>query len=372
MNGTVQQVAVRMPAQRRPLPAPWADVRRILCVRADNMGDVVMTGPAIRALQETWPQAHITLMASPSGAAIGRRLPGVHALLPYTAPWVKQDAAPDAAADARMLETVRAGGFDAAVVFTVYTQSALPAALFCHLAGIPRIAAHVRENPYGIVTHWVPDTAPQDDGRHEVQRQLDLVAALGAHTPDPRLRLCHPAHAEATLTTKLAARDLPTRGWVVVHPGATAASRRYPAARFAQAVAALHPELPVIVTGSAAEHDLAEAVCQGAGRGANLAGLLDLDELVVLLTRARLLVSNNSGPVHLAAATGTPVVDLYALTNPQHTPWRVRSRVLNHDVPCRYCYRSVCPEGHHACLTGVTPQQVTAAAHELIDAHSPS
>ncbi|MGH9159782.1 MAG: SDR family NAD(P)-dependent oxidoreductase, partial [Vicinamibacteraceae bacterium] len=84
------------------------------------------------------------------------------------------------------------------------------------------------------------------------------------------------------------------------------------------------------------------------------------------VAEAPLLVSNNTGPVHLAAALGTPVVDLYALTNPQHTPWRVSSRVLFQDVPCRYCYKSVCPKGHHRCLRGVSPGDVLAAIRSLM------
>jgi ADP-heptose:LPS heptosyltransferase len=79
------------------------------------------------------------------------------------------------------------------------------------------------------------------------------------------------------------------------------------------------------------------------------------------------LLSNNSGPVHLASALGTPVVDLYALTNPQHMPWQTPHRVLYQDVPCRWCYRSVCPEGHHACLNGVAVDDVVAAASELME-----
>lgn len=81
-----------------------------------------------------------------------------------------------------------------------------------------------------------------------------------------------------------------------------------------------------------------------------------------------MLVGNNSGPAHIAAAVGTPVVDLYALTNPQHTPWMVPSRVLNHDVPCKYCYKSVCPMQHHHCLTLVEPARVVAAVQELAGA----
>src|SRR5207302_7487370 len=88
--------------------------------------------------------------------------------------------------------------------------------------------------------------------------------------------------------------------------------------------------------------------------------------LGALIALAPLLISNNTGPVHVAAAVGTPVVDLYALTNPQHTPWAVPSRVLSYDVPCKYCYKSVCPEGHHDCLRRVTPDAVVEAACELL------
>ena len=97
----------------------------------------------------------------------------------------------------------------------------------------------------------------------------------------------------------------------------------------------------------------------------SLAGMLGLGELGALIGGARLLVCNNSGPAHLAAAIGTPSVVLYALTNPQHTPWRAPTRVLNRQVPCRDCLCSVCPEGHHACLLGVLPEEAADAALEL-------
>jgi ADP-heptose:LPS heptosyltransferase len=73
----------------------------------------------------------------------------------------------------------------------------------------------------------------------------------------------------------------------------------------------------------------------------------------------------------MAAALGTPVVDLYALTNPQHTPWETPHRVLFHDVPCKYCYKSVCPEGHHDCLRRVPPEAVVRAARELLGRGQP-
>jgi ADP-heptose:LPS heptosyltransferase len=103
----------------------------------------------------------------------------------------------------------------------------------------------------------------------------------------------------------------------------------------------------------------------------SLAGRLSLGELGAALGLAAVAVTSDIGPAHIAAAVGAPVVDLYALTHPQHTPWNVRSRVLFHDVPCRFCYASTCPEGHQACLAGVAPRRVADAVRELLAAARP-
>jgi ADP-heptose:LPS heptosyltransferase len=92
---------------------------------------------------------------------------------------------------------------------------------------------------------------------------------------------------------------------------------------------------------------------------------LDTPRLAALVELAPLVLTNNTGPAHLAAAVGTPVVDLYALTNPQHTPWQVPQRVLSFDVECRHCFKSVCPERHHLCLRNVRPDEVAEAVMEL-------
>src|SRR5690242_9829602 len=158
--------------------ASWTDAERILCVRLDTLGDVLMTTPAIRALKHASPRRHITLMTSVSGAAAGRLIPEVDDVLVYDAPWMKAGsrhvaARPDV--DLTMIEHLHQRSFDAAIIFTVYSQSALPAAVLCYLAGIPRRLAHCRENPYDLLTHWVRETEPDTRLRHEVRRQLDLV-----------------------------------------------------------------------------------------------------------------------------------------------------------------------------------------------------
>lgn len=349
--------------------ARWENARRILCIRLDYMGDVLMSTPAIRALKQSAPDRHITLLTSGSGAAVARYIPEIDDTIRYAAPWMKSSEAHDAAQDMALVSRLAAGGFDAAVIFTVYSQNPLPAAMLCYLAGIPLRLAHCHENPYQLLTHWIPDPEPQRKLRHEVRRQLDLVAAVGAHAEDERLSFRIPDADKAHVRDLLASMEIhPGQPWIALHPGATAASRRYPARHWTAAAQQLAAATgcPLVFTGSTEEASLVDDIRTAVPGTHSVAGRLDLGQLAALVAQASVLVSNNTGPAHLAAAVGTPVVDLYALTNPQHAPWQVASRVLFRDVPCRYCYKSVCPQGHHACLAGVPPEHVVAAARELL------
>ncbi|HKN88328.1 MAG TPA: glycosyltransferase family 9 protein [Nitrospiraceae bacterium] len=350
--------------------ASWTDAERILCVRLDTLGDVLMTTPAIRALKHASPGRRITLMTSASGAAAGRLIPEVDEVLIYDAPWMKAGSSHvDAGPDLDMVEHLRRAAFDAAVIFTVYSQSALPAAMLCYLAAIPRRLAHCRENPYELLTHWVRETEPDTCLRHEVRRQLDLVATVGARTDDERLSIAIPDRVNTVVDILLTGLIEMGRRFVVIHAGATAVSRRYRPEGFAIVGRRLVEELgyEVIFTGTEPERPLIEEIqAEMRAPSHSLVGSLSLPAFAAVLARASLLVSNNTGAVHVAAAVGTPIVDLYALTNPQHTPWQVPHRVLFQDVPCKYCYKSVCPEGHHNCLRLVEPDQVLHAAAELL------
>ncbi len=372
------------------LPArPWTDLGRVLAMRLDNLGDLLMTTPALSALRSGLPDARITLLASPSSAAAAAHLPMVDEVWPFAAPWVQRPSAEQDEGhelgqhEARLVDQLAEEGFDAAVIFTVCTQSALPAALLCRLAGIPRRLAHSRENPYGLLSHWVPEVDQVGGGtpadavppRHEVARQLALMASVGLHCSDDRLRFEVLAAHRRRLADRLHAAGIDAhRPYAVLHPGATAASRRWPAERFGQvAHELLQAGCAVVFSGTQAEMTLCQAGLQPCAQrmqpdpaAVSLAGLLCLGELAALIEGASVLITNNSAPAHLAAALGTPVVTLYALTNPQHTPWRAVSRVLSHDVPCRWCLKSVCPQGHHDCLRRVEPAQVTEAALQLL------
>jgi lipopolysaccharide heptosyltransferase II len=353
---------------------PWLDARNILVVRVDHLGDVVMTTPAITAIRHSSPGARITLLASRAGAAARRHIPALDDAIAYDAPWTvgtAQGEGRSAQGDKRLVNELCRRGFDAAIIFTACAHSALPAALVCRLAGIPMRLGYSREDPCDLLTDWVPDGEVCASGmRHEVMRQLDLVRSVGFHVCDERMQFRYEAEDVLSMRRKFvqAGADL-LRPYVVVHPGGAASSRHYPAERFGVAAQSVVEATGcgVVFVGGATEATLVtRAQSQMRDPGVSLAGQLTLGELGALIAGAQVMVCNNSGPVHIAAAVGTPVAVLYALTNPQHTPWKVASHVLNHDVPCRNCLQTVCPEKHHACLDEVEPDAVAHAALDLI------
>jgi lipopolysaccharide heptosyltransferase II len=347
----------------------WNNAQRLLCVRLDSLGDVLMTTPAIAAIKASRPNCQITLMTSEAGAALAPQLPMVDDVWVYDAPWLKATAPRhNSQPEYQVLEELKRRHYDGCIIFTVYSQNPLPTAFMAYMADIPLRLAHCRENPYQLLTHHMRDPEPELF-RHEVQRQLDLVASVGYQPGDLRLQLTVPEDAERRIARLLAELNLnPTQPWIVVHPGASAPARRYPPELFVEVVRSLvNTGITVLFTGTHPERPLVESIrCQLGRATHSLVGKLDLPGLSALLSAAPLLLSNNTGPVHIAAALGTPVVDLYALTNLQHTPWQVPHRVLFYDVPCRICYKSVCPEGHHHCLQLLAPQDVVDAVLDLL------
>lgn len=363
------------------LAEQWRDAKRILAVRLDNLGDVLLTTPALHAIKVSVPQVHLTLLTSPVGAQVGALDPDIDEVIVYTAPWMDPwgQLPQDSAREQRMIETLRAGHYDGAMIFTSYHQSALPAAYLCYLADIPLRAAASIDGPGSLLTtrHKHPERM-----MHEVERGLDLVGAVGMRDDSAQhgeLRLCPPDTARAAIRARLTAPGnvQVERPLVVVHPGCSMPARTYPWNLYAQVVERLVQRLGanVLVTGSPDERTLVERVCRSVPDDVRasiypLAGALTFPELCALIEAADATITNNTGPMHISAAVKTPVVALFALTNPpeQWGPWHVPSRVLNHDVACRICYSRICPYGHE-CLRLVSPEAVVDATEELLGEH---
>jgi lipopolysaccharide heptosyltransferase II len=349
----------------------WRAARRILLVRLDNLGDVLVTTPAFHALRKCLPQAELTLLASPIGAQAGRLNRDLHDVIVYESPQMDpwQKLPHDSNREQRMITLLRERQFDGAIIFTSFRQSSLPAAYLCYLADIPLRHAASIDGPGSLLTtrHKHPEGM-----LHEVERGLDLVGALGLYTDQTELVLEVPEAPRAQIA-QLVARF--PRPFVVVHPGCSMPARTYPADMFAKVAELLVARLgaSVALTGSAGERPLIELVLGGLSHAARqatlpLAGALEFASFCALVEAADLVITNNTGPMHMAAALKTPVAALFALTNPpeQWGPWRVPHRLLYHEVPCRLCYSRVCPLGHE-CLRRVSPTQVLDAAAELLE-----
>ncbi|WP_231928895.1 HAD-IIIA family hydrolase [Micromonospora echinaurantiaca] len=338
--------------------------RTVLVVRSDSAGDVLVTGPGIRAVAAGADR--VVLLCGPRGRAAADLLPGVDEIIEHPLPWI--EATPDPVDPTAMRELVgrlAAVGADEAVIFTSFHQSPLPLALLLRMAGVPRIAAISDDYPGSLldIRHRVPVGIP------EPERALSLAAAAGyALTDDePTLRLRPEVLAAAADPVPAGHPALAEPGYVVVHPGASVPARAADPERHTEIVAALLAAgHRVVVTGGPDESDLTARVA--AAGAVDLGGRFDLAGLARVLAGARCLVVGNTGPAHLAAAVGTPVVSLFAPTVPfgQWGPWRVPTvRLGDATAACRDTRAARCPVPGHPCLGDVDPTEVVAAVRVL-------
>lgn len=316
----------------------WNEFKNILCLRMDNFGDVLMAQPALRALKQSFPKTKLTLLTSSVGGVIVKYLPEVDKLIAFDAPWVRlENNSNNSETIKKITDKLKKDQFDAAIIFTNYSQSSLPAAMLCYLAKIPQVLAYCRENPYQLINNWVPDKEPFTKPKHGVKRQLDLVNHIGAETSSQSLSVKASQNARKKILEKLKSEKINTKKpWIVLHAGVSEDKRLYPVKLFGKAAKMMVDDMnfQVVVTGSKDEKKLAEGVIKNADKNIySLAGKLNFEELIGIIDLTPLIISNNTGPVHIASALNTPVVDMYARTNPEHTPWKVKSRVLYFDVP---------------------------------------
>jgi ADP-heptose:LPS heptosyltransferase len=230
------------------------------------------------------------------------------------------------------------------------------------MAGVPFVAATSVDYPGSLldVRHRIGDDV------HEVERALDLAASAGFPLPPGDDRALRIRGAEDTVA------GLPAGEYVVVHPGASVPARAWEPDANAELVRALAESgRPVVVTGAPAERELTAHVA-GPPHPAvtDLGGRTSLAELARVLAGARCVVVGNTGPAHLAAAVGTPVVSLFAPTVPavRWRPWMVPHELIGVDVPCAGCRARVCPVPGHPCLGGVTVTEVLGAVDRLAPA----
>lgn len=336
----------------------------VLVARLDSAGDVLLAGPALRAVAAGADR--VTLWCGPQGQDCAALLPGVDEVLSAGVEWVAAEPGPvdrDRVDD--LVDRLAAVGADQAIVLTSFHQSALPTALLLRMAGVGTVAAVSDDYPGSLldVRHRLPE-----DG-HEVERALSLVATLGYRLPAGDTgRLAVEVGRDGPPAT-------PAPPYAVVHPGASVPARAWPGARHAQVVDALLAQgWRVAVTGGPHETALTAQVAGGATRTSapgvvNLGGRTTWRELAHVLAGAEVFVGANTGPAHLAAAVGTPVVSLFAPTVPAERwrPWGVPHELLgDHAIACAGCRARECPLPGHPCLTSVTAADVLDGVRRVL------
>jgi ADP-heptose:LPS heptosyltransferase len=322
---------------------------RVLVARQDDIGDVLLAGPAVRAVAERADE--VVLLCGPRGRAAADMLPGVDRVVEWRAPWIDPDHVPvEQAAVDRLVRELK--GFDRALILTSFHQSPLPLALLLRLAGTPWIGGISEDYPGSLLDlRHRPDTDVP-----EPLRMLALVEDAGFPSlGDARLRVRGPLPDIDHLTGG--------PGYVVVHPGTCVPARAWPPGHCAEAVRLLAKAgRRVVVTGHKDEKDLTALV---AGEdGLDLGGRTSLPELASVLRSACAVVAGNTGPAHLAAAVGTPVVSLFAPTVPaaRWAPFGVPLALLgDQQAPCKDSRARECPVDGHPCLASVSADEVAAA-----------
>ncbi|MBI3291240.1 MAG: glycosyltransferase family 9 protein [Elusimicrobia bacterium] len=344
----------------------WTSIQKLLILRLDHIGDVVLSLPVYRAVKRENPGLHLTVLVSSDGAAVLRDEPSINEIWTYEAPWfarhlVSGKGYPEFL---RLVAKIRCARFDAAIDL----RGDLRHILLLWLAGIPLRLGYGITGGGPLLTHELS----YDGEQHVLQRNLVFLNIGGSKTDtwDGRLIL-NESPAERTWIHQF--ESLP-RPWILLHSGAGTASKQWPQEHLdtflAMAQNALRGTLILIgLESTLLSSGSAEG---GALRTLDLRGKTSLQQLLSLLMRGDSLISTDSGPLHLGAALGIPCLSLWSgVNNP--TVWAPVFPYcyrLQHEVPCQYCERRVCPIAGHPCMSGLRPEDVLRKTQELLEYHT--
>ena len=330
-----------------------------IVIRGPNwLGDAILGVPAMKAVRERFPEAEITLLVRPAVAGLFHTVPFIDKV------WTRPS--PGATEWIRTAREMRRRGFDLALLLPNSFESALTV----FLGGVRTRVGYATDNRGWLLNHSVrlPRGKP-----HQVDYYLNLVDNAFGSGPHPDIEIA-PTEEELASAQKLltGAGVDPSAGFIVVNPGAAFGSaKRWFEDRFAEVADRLADEMTshVVMIGSPGERPIAEKIRDSMKTPAVvLSGETDLETLVGVLAQASMMVTNDSGPMHMAAALGVPTVAVFGSTDADVTsPVGPHTRLVRHDVPCSPCLLRECPIDHR-CMDAVTADEVVEAARELVGA----
>jgi heptosyltransferase I len=335
------------------------DYRRILIIKPSSLGDIIHALPSLAALRDRFPSAHITWLVKRQWAGVLERVDGLDRIWPIE---------PGLRGWARVVPPLRAAVFD----LVIDLQGLFRSGAIAWLTGCPtRVGfANAREGSPFCYTHRV--TVPTLD-LHAVDRYLLIASAVGAAPkgmPEFRTRLIS-TDPERVAQLLKGCGVAPGAPWIAMNVSARWDTKRWPPENFAAVADAVHKERlgPVALIGGPHDRAATQAVL---GRmhtqPIDLTGQTSPDLLPALLASASVLVTNDSGPMHIAVAMGTPVVALFGPTSPVRTgPYGAEHRVFRSGIPCSPCFSRTCRHSVQLeCLTTIDPKVVIDAVREQL------
>jgi heptosyltransferase II len=337
------------------------EARKILICGPNWVGDAVLAIPALKAVRKHFPESEITLLVRPW-------VSGLFAAAPFVDK-VWSEKKPSSLVDwTRMTREIRGRAFDLALLL----PNSFESALMIFLGGVPNRVGYATDARRWMLT---ASTAPARGARHQVQYYLDLVKLLSISSGQPSIEI-QATHQERIHARKLLATEgISSDGrFLVLNPGAAYGSaKRWHEDRFADVADALSEQLDlqVALIGSETERVIAEQIRGRMRRSAAvLSGKTSLETLIGVLAESSLMITNDSGPMHIAAALGVPTVAVFGSTDERVTgPCGPRTRVVKHHVECSPCLLRECPIDHR-CMNRVTVIDVCNAAKDLLKAYA--
>jgi len=332
----------------------------ILIVKLSAIGDVIHTLPSLAALRKLYPEAHITWVVEEAAAGLVNNHPLLDAvLISRRKSWIKYLGKGEFSRPLRemraFLRELRKRPYDLVIDF----HGLLKSALIVLLSGGKRKLGY--DSMQELSGLFYNEKIPEDMNKHAVDRYLDFPRHLGAKIAKAQFILPSDNAAQARIQSLLEKYHLENKKFIAVNPVAYWETKLWNDEKFAGLADLIKTKLnmEVVFTGSE-KRSIEKITTRMQEKAVNLAGETTLPELAYLYQKALLLVTTDSGPMHLAAAVGTPVVALFGPTDPQRTgPYGDGHVIIRADLPCSPCLLKKCPTTK--CMQDILPEQVMAA-----------
>ncbi|RKY38543.1 MAG: hypothetical protein DRP75_04300 [Candidatus Omnitrophota bacterium] len=328
--------------------------KKIVVFRTDRLGDVLLSIPAIRALSERFPSSKISVVLQPSYTSLLEGSSEVDEIIPYRKTFKE---------NLDLILKLRRERYDLAVILNPKKRTHIIA----FLSGIPYRVGYRRK--WGFLLNYKIEDKKYEGKKHEIEYNLDIVRSLGADTKDKSLRIKIKEEDERFIDFLLRESKIEKKRLVAMHPTSSCPSKRWPIERFAEVgrrLESICPQVQIVLIGGEEEKELREKIERLFSPFAlNLIGKLHLGQLSALFKRCSLLISTDSGPVHLATAVGLGCVVIFGRNLPGLSPvrWGPRGEkdlVLHHPPDCQPCLAHRCKKNFE-CLKRVSVEEVVRA-----------